>query len=128
MKNLKKDLNAVNKELKALAKKVDKLIVVVGKLEKPKVTKKPKAKIVKKKPVKKTITKKASAKKSAAKKTTKTAIGTILGIINGYKRGVNTATLKKKTGFADHKIHTIIYNLKKQGKIKSGGKGVYLKA
>ena len=39
-----------------------------------------------------------------------------------------TSTLKKKTGFADHKIHTIIYNLKKQGKIKSVGRGVYVKA
>ncbi len=128
MKNLKKNLQSVNKELKALAKKVDKIVVAVGKLEKPKVAKKPGAKVVKKKPVKKTVAKKVAAKKPAVKKTTKTAIGTILGVIKKSKQGVNTAVLKKKTGFADHKIHTIIYNLKKQGKIKSEKKGVYLKA
>jgi len=36
MKNLKKSLQAVNKELKVLAKKVDKIVVAVGKLEKAK--------------------------------------------------------------------------------------------
>ncbi len=128
MKNLKKDLNAVSKEIKALQKKVDKLIVVAGKLEKPKSTKKPRAKVVKKKPVKKTVAKKVAAKKSTAKKTTKTAIGTILGIIKGYKRGVNTAALMKKTGFNERQIHNNVYTLKKQGKIKSEKKGVYLKA
>ena len=128
MKNLKKDLNAVSKEIKALQKKVDKLIVVVGKLEKPKVAKKPKAKVVKRKPVKKTVAKKVAAKKLAARKTTKTAIDIILGIIKGSKKGVNTTVLKKKTGFADYKIHNIVYKLKKQGKVKSVGKGIYLLA
>ncbi len=128
MKNLKKNLNAVNKDLKALAKKVDKIVVAIGKLEKPKATKKPKAKVAKKKPVQKTVAKKVAAKKPAAKKTTKTAIDTVLGIIKGYKRGVNTAALMKKTGFNKKKIYNNIGKLKKQGKIKSVGKGVYLKA
>jgi hypothetical protein len=39
MKNLKKNLQTVNRELKALAKKVDKIVVAVGKIEKPKVVK-----------------------------------------------------------------------------------------
>jgi hypothetical protein len=34
MKNLEKNLQTVNKDLKALAKKVDKIVVAVGKLEK----------------------------------------------------------------------------------------------
>ncbi len=123
MKNLKKNLQAVNKELKALAKKVDKIVVAVGKLEKPKAAKKPKAKAVKKKPVKKTV-----AKKVAVKKTTKTVIDTVLAIIRRSKKGVNTATLMKKTGFSEKKIHNNVYKLKKQGKVKSVGKGVYLKA
>ncbi len=118
MKNLKKNLNALNKNLKALAQKVDKIVIAVGKLEKPKVAKKPKAKVVKRKPV----------KKPAAKKITKTAIDTILGIIKGYKRGVNTAALMKKTGFNQKKIYNIVGKLKKQGKIKNRVKGVYLKA
>ncbi len=128
MKNLKKDLSAVSKEIIVLAKKVDKLIVVAGKLEKPKATKKPKTKVAKRKPVKKTVAKKVAAKKPAVKKTAKTAIDTVLGIIKGYKRGVNTAALMKKTGFNQKKIYNNIGKLKKQGKIKSEKKGVYLKA
>ena len=128
MKNLKMNLQSVNKELKALAKKVDKMVAAVGKLEKPKATKKPRVKAAKRKSVKKTVAKKVAAKKPAAKKTTKTAVDTILGIIKGYKRGVNTAALMKKTGFNKKKIYNNIGKLKKQGKIKSVGKGVYLKA
>lgn len=71
-KILKKDLMAVSKEIKALEKKVDKLIAMAGKLEKTKVTKKPKAKSVKKSPAKKKAvavkTKATRAKKRAAKK------------------------------------------------------------
>ncbi len=129
MKNLKKKLQIINRELKALAKKVDKMVVAVGKLEKPKVAKKPKAKVVKRKPVKKIVAKKVAVKKVAAKKPAKlTAVDTVVGLIKRSKKGVNTATLKKKTGFKDHKIHTIVYKLKKQGKVKSVGKGVYFKA
>jgi predicted Rossmann fold nucleotide-binding protein DprA/Smf involved in DNA uptake len=128
MKNLKKNLQAVNRDLKALSKKVDRLVVAVGKLEKPKVAKKPKAKVVKRKPVKKTVAKKVAAKKPAAKKTTKTVIDTVLAIIRRSKKGVNTATLMKKTGFNERQIHNNVYKLKKQGKVKSVGRGVYLKA
>jgi predicted Rossmann fold nucleotide-binding protein DprA/Smf involved in DNA uptake len=132
MKNLKKNLNAVNKDLKALAKKVGRLAVAVGKLEKTKVAKKPKAKIAKRKPVKKTVAKKVAvkkraAKKVAAKKTTKTVIDTVLTMIRRSKKGVSTAALMKKTGFSEKQIHNNVYKLKKQGKIKSVGRGVYLK-
>ena len=128
MKNFKKDLNAVSKEIKALQKKVDTLIVKLGKLEKPKATKKPKAKVVKKKPVKKTVAKKVAVKKPAAKKPTKTAVDTILGVIKGSKKGVDTTALMKKTGFNAKKVRNIIFKLKKQGKIKSEVKGIYLLA
>ena len=114
--NLKKNLRSVNKELNALVKKVDKLIVAVEKLEKTK------AKTVKAKPKKK-----IAVKKPDAKKTTKTAIDTVFGIIKRYKKGVDSAALKKRTGFQDHKIHNIVYRLKNQGKIKSAGRGIYVK-
>ena len=127
MKNLKKNLQTVNKDLKALAKKVDKIVVAVGKLEKPKVAKKPKAKVVKRKPVKKTVAKKVAVKKRAVKKPTKTITDTVLAIIRRSKKGVNTATLMKKTGFSERQIHNNVYKLKKAGKVKSVGKGVYLK-
>ena len=123
MKNIKKNLQVVNREIKALAKKVDQIVIAVGKLEKPK------AKTVKAKPAKKTVAKKVAVKKPAAKKPGQvTAIDTVLGFINRSKKGIDTAALIKKTGFNEKKIHNIVYKLKKQGKVKSEGKGVYLKA
>jgi len=137
-KNLKKSLQAVNREIKALLKKIDQMIVTVGKLEKPK-TKAVKAKPVKKtvtkaKPVKKIATKKAPAKKVAAKKpATKkpviiTAADTVFGFIKRSKKGVDVSTLMEKTGFNRKKIYNNVKVLKKRGKIKSAGIGVYVKA
>ena len=127
MKYLLKDLRAANKDLKALSKKVDKLIVKTEKLEKPKtkaIKVKPAKKIVTKaKPVKKFVTKKATAKKPAKLK----AADTVFGIIKRYRKGVDVATLIKRTGFIRRKIYDNVKILKKQGKIKSEQKGVYLK-
>ncbi len=136
MKNLKKDLQSVNKDLKALAKKVDRMMVTVGKLDKPKTIKaKPvkktvaKAKPVKKVAAKKTPVKKAAIKKPAAKKPVKlTATDTVFGFIKRYRKGVDVSTLMEKTGYNQKKIFNLAFKLRKQGKIKSVGKGVYLKA
>ncbi|MFH1282498.1 MAG: hypothetical protein ABII27_02420 [bacterium] len=129
MKNLKKDPQSVTKELNALAKKVNQIVVAVGKLDKPKTAKKPKAKAVKRKSVKKTVVKKVAVKKPAAKKPGQlTAVDTVLGFINRSKKGIDTAALAKKTGFSQKKIHNIVYKLKKQDKVKSEGKGFYVKA
>jgi len=138
--DLKKALQLVSKEIKALSKKVDKLVTIAGKAEKakPKATK---AKPVKKaapkakKAVPKTkkavpkAKKKAVAKKPVAKKVIKvTAADTVLKIINRTKKGIDTAGLMKKTEFDNKKVANIIFKLKKQGKIISPIKGVYLKA
>ena len=136
MKNLKKNLQTVNKDLKALAKKVDRIVVAVGKLEKPKVVKaKPlkktvaKAKPVKKVAAKKAPVKKVAVKKPAAKKPVKlTAADTVFGFIKRYRKGVDVSTLMKKTGFNKRKIYDNVKILKTLGKIKSTGKGVYVKA
>ncbi len=123
MKNLKKDLQVVNKELKALAKKTESLLKAVDKFEKPK------AKPAKAKAVKKTPAKKAAPKKPVPKKAKPaTAADTILAIINRSKKGVNVSTLKEKTGFNKRKIYNNVKVLKKRGKIKSEERGVYLKA
>jgi predicted nucleic acid-binding Zn-ribbon protein len=136
MKNLKKNLQSVNKDLKALAKKVDRMTVTVGKLEKQKTLKtKPvkktvaKAKPVKKVAAKKAPVKKAAVKKPAAKKPVKlTAADTVLGVIKRYRKGVDVSTLMEKTGFNKRKIYDNVKVLKKRGKIKSAGIGVYVKA
>ena len=136
IKNLKKNLQAVNKDLKALSKKVDKMITAVDKLGKPKAVK---AKPVKKtatkaKPVKKVAAQKAPAKKIAVKKPAArkpvklTAADTVFGFIKRYRKGVDVSTLMEKTGFNRKKIYNNVKVLKKQGKIKSVGAGVYVKA
>jgi len=127
-KDLNKTLNAINKNLKALDKKVDKIIVAVGKLEQSKVAKKPKAKVVKKKPVKKAVAKKVAVKKPVAKKQVEpTAADTVLGFIKKYRKGIDVSTLMEKTGFNRRKIYDNAKILKKRGKIKSMGMGVYVK-
>jgi len=75
-----------------------------------------------------------SAKKTVAKKVSKktatqpTAADTVYKVIARYKKGANMAAIKQKTGYDNRKIQNSVYKLKKQGKIKSEIKGVYVKA
>lgn len=80
----------------------------------------PKSKVVKKAPAR------AVKKNSAAKRVT--AVDTIFGLISRSKKGVSVGTLKSKTNFNDKKIANIVYKLKKQGKVKSISKGLYVKS
>ena len=57
-----------------------------------------------------------------------TAGDAVLNIIEKNKKGVDTASIQKETGFTTKKIHNIVYKLKKQGKIISEQKGFYKKA
>ena len=124
MKNLKNNLQSLSKDLKALAKKTDSLIAAVDHLEKSKTAEK-----LQFKPAKTKTAKKAPARKAAATRTGPiTAADIVLGIIDVANKSVNTATLMKKTRFTEKKIANLIYKLKKQGKIKSAGKGIYVKA
>ena len=75
------------------------------------------------KAAKKTVTKRPAPKKREA-----TAIDIVLAIVNRSKKGVDSATVMKKTGYNKKKVANCFASLKKQGKIKSGGKGVYVKA
>ena len=114
MNKMKKDLKTVAKDLKKLTEKTEKMVNRLKKLEKTQAAKKPKAKAV---------------KKAVAKKPAKlSASGTVLAIIKRGKKGVDTLALKNKTGLKDSNIRTILYRLSKQGKIKTEGKGLYVKA
>ena len=108
----KKDLQALNKDIKALEKKLEKLLAAAEKREKAKNTKKAPAK-------------KAPAKKKPAQRT---ATDQVLKIIDRSKKGVDTATLIKKTGFGQKKIWNILQRTYKQGKIKRVEKGIYVRA
>ena len=112
MKQLKKDLQTVSKSLKQLTLKTENIAKKLEKLEKPKPVKKSKAKIkprVTKKPVK------------------VSAASTVLAIIKRSKKGVDIATLSKKTGFESRKIGYIVQMFRKEGKIENSGKGIYVK-
>ncbi|MBW2107389.1 MAG: hypothetical protein JRI36_01810 [Deltaproteobacteria bacterium] len=126
MKNLKKDLQAVNKEIKALAKKTEKLVAAVAKIEKAQATakKKAKAKVSKKAGAKKTAGKKTAAKK----KTVVTATDQVLNIVKRSKKGIAVPALMKKTGFNEKKVRNIISRAFKQQKIKRLGRGLYVAA
>jgi hypothetical protein len=124
MKQFKRSLQSILKGLKALTERTEKLNKQLVKLEKAQATKKPKPKAK----VKSKTTRKAPARKLVAKKTVKiTAVDSVLGIIQKSKGKVTTAQIKKKTGFSNRKIYDIISRAKKQGKIKTVSRGVYIK-
>ena len=122
---LKQDLRSVNKDIKALDRNVEKLIKEFDKGKKASVKKKVTAKPAKAKSVKKAPAKKAPVKKRSSKLT---ATDQVLNIIKRSKKGVDTATLMKKTGFNQKKVTNILQRTFKQGKIKRVSKGVYIGA
>jgi len=132
---IKQELAALKKEFKTLDRKLDKFFKEVEK-DKTKATK---AKAVKATPAKKATTapaKAKAAKAKSAKKATKapakkkaakvTDTDKVLNIINSSEKGVDSPTLKKKTGFSDKKVRNIIFRTMKQGKIKRAERGVYV--
>ena len=119
---VKQDLQALNKDIKALEKKMEKLITAVEKDETTKVAKKTTAKSIKPKTTKRSPAKKAPVKKKTAQPT---ATDQVLNIIKRSKKGVNAATLMTKTGFDLKKVRNILHRTYKEGKIKRGEKGVY---
>ena len=120
MKEFDVALKAVAEGLRTMAQGMEK---IAEKIEESTPKKQAKAKPVRK-------AKKAPAKKTPAKKTARTGIASdaVLAVINRSKKGVNSATLAKKTGFDNKKIANIVFKLKKQGKVKSFIRGVYTKA
>lgn len=104
---IKKDLQTLNRDIKALERKMAKLIAAAEKSEKS------------------TTTKKAPSRKKTAQPT---ATDQVLNIIKRSKKGVNTATLMTKTGFNQKKVRNILQRTYKQGKIKRVEKGIYVGA
>jgi hypothetical protein len=68
---------------------------------------------------------KAIRAKKAAGAQSMTAIDIVFDIVKKSDRPVDMTTLREKTDFESKKIANVIFKLKKQGKIKSAGKGVY---
>lgn len=137
MKKLAADLKAVNKEIKALAKKLERLSLSADKLVKAEASKQ-----AKKKPAapKRTARRtkaapaKVPAKKTASKATQKPAAKTaraanpthqVLNLMKRYKKGVTIAKLKERSGLSDKQISNILHRASKSGKISRVSRGVY---
>ena len=119
----KRDLQAVSRDIKALEKKLAKLIKAYEKPQRPKAAKKVKRKTVKAKPKRRAVAKKTVRRKKAPQIT---ATEQILRIIKRSRKGVDVPTLKTKTGFQDKKVRNIIFRASKEGKIKKVGRGIYV--
>ena len=94
-----KDLRDLNKDIKALSKRIDKMIAAT-----------------KTKPV-----------KQAVKEKTMTAPEVVLGIIKRSRKGVTVDTLKDKAGFEGQKLYNVLYEVKKRGGVSNPRKGFYVK-
>ena len=55
-----------------------------------------------------------------------TAAEAIYQVIKSKKAGIDTSDLIKETDFEEKKVRNIIYKLKKQNKIKTAKRGVYV--
>ena len=116
MKQLKKDLQAVEKALKALIRKTESIEKKIAKLEKASTKKR------------KTKDKVRATKKAVAKKDKKISIPYIVfGIMKRSKKSFDADMLTKKTGLKKQQVHDALFKLKKRGMVKSVGRGVYVK-
>jgi hypothetical protein len=112
MKQLKKDMKAVTKELKRLAQKTDKIIKQFERLEKAQAAKEPKTNKAKKVAEIDPILARIMRDKICP-------TDIVLAHIIGSRDGIDLATLEKKTGFKYYSIKNIIHRLRIQGKIES---------
>jgi len=157
MKGVKKDLQTVTKEFKALTKKMGQLTTTLKKtavdgLEHAQAAIKLKTpaqhatgalkalarqtdKLIKavNKFEKEKAAKRKKAKKPARKAPTKRAkkvtdTDKVLNIIKRSKKGVDVSTLMKKTGFEEKKVRNIVTKAFSQKKIKRTGRGIYVGA
>ena len=112
MKQLKKDLQAVTKDLKKLTQKTDKIIKQLEKFEKSESKKGPKARKGKGLPEIDLV-----MAQILRKKIYPTDI--ILAHIIRNKDGIDRKTLTEMTGFKGRKIGNIVFKLRKEGKIRS---------
>ena len=69
---------------------------------------------------------KAAPKKALRRTKSKSPFDTVIGIVMRSRKGVTIIDIKEKTGFDAKEIRIYIYKAKRQGKIKSQSRGVYL--
>jgi DNA-binding transcriptional regulator PaaX len=112
MKQLKKDLQAITKEHKRLAQKIDKIIKQLERFEKAQRTKGLKTKKLRE------VTKIDPILANAMRRKLYPS-DIVFALIIGSRDGIDLPTLEKKTGFKNYTIKNIIHRLRMQGKITS---------
>ena len=120
-----KTLKAIAESLKALSKEINSIATQVGKATKPQAKKTAKVK-----PVIKAARAKAP-KKSTPKIPAPSSKGNVSNVdkvfeaIKNADGGINNASIIEKTGLAQKQVANVVFKLKKQGKIKTVGRGVF---
>ncbi len=105
MGKLEKELRKISRTLNELARKLDQVATrAVGRTQAV-------ARAIKK------PSKKAQGQKSGPE--------VIMALIKAKKNGVDTATLRAKTGFGGQRVRSIVWELSKKGKIKRVDRGLY---
>ncbi len=100
-----RELRRMSKTLRVLAKKVDQVATkAVGRTQ---------------------AAARASKKPSKKAQRRKSAPDVIMALIKARKSGVDTATLRAKTGFGSQKVRSVVYELSKKGKIRRVDRGLY---
>ncbi len=121
MKQMKKEVESLTKELKSLTQKTEKIVKALEKLEKDQVKSKPVKKAVKKTAVKKTAKKPTTSKVARGSVT-----DAIMGVIQANSEGVNTDQIMKQTGLNKIQVWGTINRAKKEGKVKTVKRGIYV--
>ncbi|MFH1954872.1 MAG: hypothetical protein ABIL06_25060 [Pseudomonadota bacterium] len=127
MKQMKKEVESLTKELKSLIQKTEKIVKALEKLEKPQAKTKSVKKAAKpKKPVKKPAVKKTDRKPTENKAAKGSVIDAIMGVIQANSEGVNTSQIMKQTGLNKKQVWGTINRAKKEGKVKTVKRGIYV--
>jgi len=105
MGELERELRKISKTLNDLARRIDQVA----------------AKAVSRTKVAARATKKPSRKAQGRK----SAPEVIMALLKARKSGVDTATLRAKTGFGSQKVRSVVYELSKKGKIRRIDHGLY---
>ncbi|UCF91992.1 MAG: hypothetical protein JSW39_27610 [Desulfobacterales bacterium] len=117
---VKQDLKALQKEIKALEKKVAKRVKAIQAVGRRQAQKAPPAQNAKARRTAKSAVEAAPVKMTAADR--------VLKVIKGSKEGIDTTALMKATGFKNQKIRSILSRIFKEGKVKRTGRGIYVAA
>jgi len=112
--NIKASITFLSRALKGLREGAEALIEDVDRVEKAEAEKRIKRKTV----ARASLKRRASLRKSSARKAKK--LTDTATVIKRHKRDADISNLRGKKEFDDKKIKTIVYKLKKQGKIKRG--------